>query len=776
MAAFLARLGGFCARRRWWVLCAWILVLVLAGVGAARFAQPLTSKFSVAGMQSTKTLDLVDREFGTSDGGGKVVFAAPSGSKLTATDAVTVATLSRELAEVSGVRSATDPFTAQVKTLSPEGRIGYVPVTLTSEDASDATKDGIATAMSHAREAGLQVEASSELAPEPASSSSQGIGIVIALVILLVTFGSLVASGLPLLVAIVGLAISLTVIHAATAFVAVNSVAPTLAILLGLAVGIDYSLFLVNRHRQQLLAGAEVRASIARAMGTAGSAVFFAALTVIIALAGLAVVRIGFLTQMGLGAAFAVLVALLVALTLTPALLGFAGTRVLGRRARRRLASGAEHEGSGMGPESGRRPNQGGARRWAELVMAHRVVAVVASVVLLGLLAVPVLGMRLGLPNDGTDPSSTTDRKAYDLLADGFGAGMNGPLLVLAPASDVAEVTQRITATDDVARVLVSGVKDGRALLTVIPKSGPSDQATATLVGSLREMPGSSVLVTGETAVDIDISNRLLDALPLYLALVAGFAFVLLLVIFGSILIPLKATLSFLLSLGAALGCTVAVYQWGWLGNVFGVDPAAPLLSFLPTIIIGVLFGLSMDYEMFLVSGMREEHVHGAEDGEAVVTGFASGAKVVVAAALIMVGVFGGGVVTGSSLTKPIAFALALGVLVDAFVVRLLLVPAVLSLFGRAAWWLPNWLGRIAPTGASRSNGFMTRAGNFTGTTRSSHQSARNASSVGAGPEGDLGQEERADHADQGDDGRDQEDAAGGVAVGGPDDFPSGRR
>lgn len=699
MAALLARLGSFCARRRWWVLCAWILVLILAGFGAARFGQPLTSKFSVAGMESTKTLDLVDREFGSSDGGGKVVFAAPSGSKLTTTDAATVATLSRALADVPGVRSATDPFTAPVKTLSPDGRIGYLPVTLTSDSASEATKDGIATAMANARGAGLDVEASSELAPEPASSSSAAIGILIALVILVVTFGSLVAAGLPLLIAILGLALSVTVIHAVTALVPVNSVAPTLAILLGLAVGIDYSLFLVNRHRQQLLAGADdVRASIARAMGTAGSAVFFAALTVIIALAGLAVVRIGFLTQMGLGAALAVAVAMLVALTLTPALLSIAGPRVLGRRARR--ASGAV-------PEPGRL-----ARRWAEVVVAHRVVAVLASVVLLSLLAVPVLGMRLGLPNDGTDPSSTTDRKAYDLLAEGFGAGMNGPLLVLAPSADLTAVTRQLGATADVERVLVSGVKDDRALLTVIPQSGPSDQATAALVRSLRAMPRASILVTGETAVDIDISTRLLDALPRYLALVAGFAFVLLLVIFRSILIPLKATLSFLLSLGAALGCTVAVYQWGWLATGFGVDPAAPLLSFLPTIVIGVLFGLSMDYEMFLVSGMREEHVHGAADREAVVAGFANGAKVVVAAALIMVGVFGGGVVTGSSLTKPIAFALAVGVLVDAFLVRLLLVPAVLSLFGRAAWWLPRWLDRFAPgidvEGAALERGIST--------------------------------------------------------------------
>jgi RND superfamily putative drug exporter len=255
-------------------------------------------------------------------------------------------------------------------------------------------------------------------------------------------------------------------------------------------------------------------------------------------------------------------------------------------------------------------------------------------------------------------------------------------------------VTQQLNATDDVAEALPSGVHGNDVLITVIPKSGPSDDATGTLVQHLRDQ---NMLVTGETAVAIDISDRLLHAVPLYLALVAGFAFVLLLVIFRSLLIPLKATLSFLLSLGAALGCTVAIFQWGWLADVFGVDPAGPLLSFLPTIVIGVLFGLSMDYEMFLVAGMRERHAHGVDASESVVSGFQQGAKVVVVAALIMIGVFGGGVVTGSTVVRPIAFALAVGVLVDAFAVRLVLVPAVMALFGRAAWYLPRWLGKIAP-------------------------------------------------------------------------------
>ncbi|GAA2659753.1 membrane protein [Paractinoplanes durhamensis] len=702
------------------MLGAWVVVLVLAVGLSMRFAEPLDTELTVSGLQSTETLDQVDREFGSGGDTGRVVFAAPPGQTLAAY---------RPALTALGTALGAEP------TLSPAGRIGYFTVAAAP-----------AAALDQARTAGLEVEESSELAPPPDSGSSPGIGLLIALVILLITFGSLTAAGLPLLTAILGLGISLTALHAATALVPMNSVAPTLAILLGLAVGIDYALFLIDRHRRQLRDGidghgrrlhdgtdphrhrpgdgtdlharqfhdgtdphrhrpgdgtdlhghqfhdgtdphgrrdgddaADVRASIALATGTAGSAVFFAALTVIIALAGLAVARVGFLTQMGLAAAGAVLVAMLMALTLTPALLSFAGRRVVGRRLLPRFSF---------------------APRWAGLVVRHRGVALVLSVLVLGVLAVPVLGMRLGLPNDGNDPSATTDRRAYDLVAEGFGPGANGPLLVLAngSAGQAGAIADRLAATPGVARVLPAQTRGSDVLFTVVPASGPSDAATATLVAKLREhsaVNADSLLVTGQTAVAIDISDHLLDALPLYLALVAGFAFLLLMVVFRSVLIPLKAVLSFLLSLGAALGCTVAVFQWGWLGGLFGVDPAGPLLSFLPTIVIGVLFGLSMDYEMFLVSGMHEEHRRGAPD--AVTGGFARGAKVVTAAALIMIGVFGGGVAGGDPVTRPIAFALAAGVLVDAFVVRLVLVPAAISLFGRAAWWLPRRLDRVVP-------------------------------------------------------------------------------
>ncbi|MEU4236066.1 MMPL family transporter [Actinoplanes sp. NPDC026619] len=636
MAATLARIGAFCARRRWWVLGAWVLILVLAVGLAARYAEPLDTELTVSGLQSTQTLDQVNREFGTGgDGGGRVVFAAPAGQTPAAYQPALTAL---------GTALGAEP------TLSPAGRVGYFSVT-----------QAPAAALDQARAAGLEVEESSELAPPPGGGSSPGIGLVIALAVLVITVGSLSAAGMPLLTAVLGLGVSLAGLHAITALVPVNSVAPTLAILLGLAVGIDYALFLINRHRRQLIDGADdVRASIALATGTAGSAVFFAALTVIIALAGLAVARVGFLTQMGLAAAGAVLVAMLMALTLTPALLSFAGRRVIGRRLMPRFTV---------------------APRWAELVVRHRVLAVVLSVLLLGALAVPVLGMRLGLPDDGNDPTGATDRRAYDLIAEGFGPGANGPLLVLAP--DRAGVGDQIAALPGVARVLPAQIRGSDALFTVVPSSGPNDAATATLVAKLRAL-SPDLRVTGQTAVAIDISDHLAGALPLYLALVAGFAFLLLMVVFRSVLIAAKAVLSFLLSLGAALGCTVLAF------------PGA-LLSFLPTIVIGVLFGLSMDYEMFLVSGMHEEHRRGASPRAAVTGGFASGSKVVVAAALIMIGVFGGGVAGGDPVTGPIAFALAIGVLVDAFVVRLVLVPAAISLFGRAAWWLPKRLDRLVP-------------------------------------------------------------------------------
>ncbi|RKR73710.1 MMPL family transporter [Frondihabitans australicus] len=697
MASLLARIGGFSARHRWWVVAAWLVLLVAAVGSAGAFSKSLESTFTIDGLQSIDTLNTVQKEFPSAGGsGGDVVFAAAAGQKLTPADAQAVADLTTRLKSVPGVTGAVDPFTAPAaaKTLSPDGRIGYVAVSISGSDPTAATTRGVEHAMAAVRSDDLQVEASSGLVPATTASSSQLVGIVLAFVILFITFGSLLAAGLPLVTALFGLGTSVATIYASTAFVSLNSTAPVLAILLSLAVGIDYALFIVNRHRRNLLAGVPVRGSIRLAVGTAGSAVFFAAATVIVALAGLSVVGVGFLTQMGLSAAFGVLVALLVSLTLTPALLSVLGVRVLSKRARRRIGETTDAERRTL------------STRWVSGVLRRPVVFVVAAVAVLAILAVPLAGLRLGLPNDGDDTPGTTTREAYDLMAEGFGAGFDGPILVLAhgaTASDVPALEKALDGTD-VDRVIPSGVAGSDVLLTVIPESGPSDAATETLVHTLRRssaqlgLPqGVSLEVTGTTAVAIDISQRLLEALPVYLALVAGFAFLLLMVVFRSLLIPLKAVLSFLLSLGAALGATVAVFQWGWLGGLFHVDPAAPLLSFLPILVVGVLFGLSMDYEMFLVSGMRERRAHGDSSPAAVTTGFSNGAKVVAAAALIMIGVFGNGAVMGHGTVQPIAFALAVGVLVDAFVVRMTLVPAVMRLFGDAAWWLPRWLDRVLP-------------------------------------------------------------------------------
>ncbi|NNC12179.1 MMPL family transporter [Planctomonas sp. JC2975] len=700
MARWWQAVGAFSARRRWWVIAAWIVLLFTAVGSMVAFAKPLDSDITVKGLQSITTLHTVDRMFGTGNASGQVVFAAPKGKTLTAADAASVSRLTTQLSAVTGVSSAIDPFAApRAGGLSADGRIGYITVQLDSPKLSSETATGILAAVDHADSPQLEVTATSGAVGASTTTSSQLPGIIVALVVLLITFGTIVAAGMPLVSALVGLGTGITAIYAATSFVSLTSVAPTLAILLGLAVGIDYSLFIVSRHRRQLLEGMSPQESLPLAVGTAGTAVFFAAATVIIALAGLAVEGLGFLTQMGLAAAFAVFVAMLAALTLTPALLSLAGSRLLSRRARRRLASGKVKRKRRI------------AAGWVAAIQKRPVLFLIGGLVLIGILAAPVAQLRLGLGNDGTMPSSTTQRQASDLLAEGFGAGADGPLEVLAtyastPTPAEAEsLVRTVGATPGVAHALAAGAKGDAVLVAVIPKSEPSDDATVALVGALRDpslrhaVQGTPQLeVTGQTAVDIDISARLASALPLYLGLVALFAFLLMVAVFRSILVPLKAAISFLLSLAAALGVTVAVFQWGWLGGLFGVDPPAPLLAFLPTIVIGVLFGLSMDYEMFLVTGMREHYVHHESARGAVSTGFQQGAKVVVAAALIMIGVFGNGVVEGDATIRPIAFALAVGILVDAFVVRMTIVPAVMALFGRAAWWLPQWLQRIVPS------------------------------------------------------------------------------
>lgn len=709
MATFLYKLGRFAFRRRRFVALIWVALLAVAGVGAATASSPAADSFSVPGTESQKTFDLLGERFpGTKADGAtaRVVFKAPDGQQVTApAQKKAVEKVVGELKSSSPqVASVSDPYLA--KGVARDGKIAYAQVTykVSGFELKDDARDALKDAAQHGRDAGLTVEiGGNALQAMPETGATEIIGIVISAVVLVITFGALIAAGLPLLTALIGVGIGVSSITALGSVLDLSSTTSTLAMMIGLAVGIDYALFIVSRYRSELAEGREREEAAGRATGTAGSAVVFAGLTVVIALVGLSVVNIPMLTKMGIAAAGTVVIAVLVALTLIPALLGFAGKRVLSRKARKGAAVPGEAEGG--------KPNMG--TRWARFVLRRPVAVLLAGVVGLGVIAVPAGSLEMGLPDDGAQPTSTTQRKAYDLLSDGFGPGFNGPLMLVVdgqgskdPKAAAARVAGTVAKLDGVAAVTPPTFNQAgdTALLNVVPKSKPSSTETEDLVHEIRGKAGDAArdadaqaLVTGTTAMNIDVSEKLNDALLPYLALVVGLAFLLLMVVFRSVLVPLKAALGFLLSVVAALGAVVAVFQWGWLADLFGVEQTGPVMSMMPIFMVGVVFGLAMDYEVFLVTRMREAFVHGERPGQAVVTGFRHGARVVTAAAVIMISVFAGFIGSSESMIKMIGFGLAVAVFFDAFVVRMALVPAVLALLGRAAWWLPTWLQRALP-------------------------------------------------------------------------------
>ncbi|MCP9958622.1 MMPL family transporter [Streptomyces sudanensis] len=701
MATFLYRLGRFAFRRRHLVTLLWVALLALAGAGAASAPAATSGSFAMPGTEAQKAFDLLEKRFpgGSADGAtARVVFKAPDGRKMT--DPANKAHVDKAVADLrtgsDQVAAVTDPYTAQA--VSRDGTTAYVHVTyeVNGMELTDATREALTETGTEARDAGLTVEIGGDaLQAVPETGTGEVVGVVVAGIVLVITFGSLVAAGLPLLTALIGVGIGASSITVLAAALDLGSTTGILATMIGLAVGIDYALFIVSRHRAELVHGHDPQEAAGRAVGTAGSAVVFAGLTVVIALVGLAVVDIPMLTKMGVAAAGAVAIAVLIALTLIPALLGYAGGRILGRKARRALADG----GSATGTGGHTAPNAG--TRWARFVLRHPVAVLLVGVVGLGALAVPAASLETGLPDDGAQPTSTTQRRAYDLLSEGFGPGSNGPLLVVVDgdAKAAARAADTIKGLDGVAAVTppTPNKAGDTAMITVVPKDRPSSAATEDLVRDIRDTTGDDVLVTGQTAMNIDFSQKMNDALPPYLALVVGLAFLLLMVVFRSVLVPLKAALGFLLSVVAALGAVVAVFQWGWLGSVFGVEQTGPIMSMMPIFMVGVVFGLAMDYEVFLVTGMREAYVHGERPGEAVVTGFRHGARVVTAAAVIMIAVFAGFIGSSEQMVKMIGFGLAAAVLFDAFVVRMAIVPAVLALLGRKAWWLPRWLDRVLP-------------------------------------------------------------------------------
>ncbi|MGY1691966.1 MMPL family transporter [Geodermatophilus sp. SYSU D01105] len=711
MAVLLSRLGAFSHRRRTIVVLVWLVVLVGGGAGAATLAGETSSSFSIPGQESTTALERISEEFGASGGAtARVVVAAPDGQTLTTpANAAAVGELVGELAQLPGVASASNPLDPAAPAVNRDQTTAYSTVTYAAApgEVTPAEQDALLAAVEDGDAGGLTVEVTGEAVQEPphVGGPAEAIGVVVALVVLAVTYGSLVVAGMNLLTAVVGVGIGVLGVTIATGFTELSSTTPILAAMLGLAVGIDYALFIVTRYRQELRHGAGVGTAIATAVGTAGSAVVTAGLTVVIALAGLFVVGIPFLTQMGVAAAATIVAAVLVALTLVPAVLGFLGLRALPRTQRAALAQGSRH-GAHAAAGQPRHPAHARSRRgflagWATTVTRRRVASLLLTVVALGVIAVPFSSMQTTLVQ--TPPEDSTAARAQQLLADGFGAGFNGPITILFEGDRAAEAAARVSGDvmglDDVALVTppVPNADDSAALLTVIPGSGPTDAATEQLVTDLRTelagLDGVEASVTGATAVSVDVAQALDEALPVYLVLVVGLALVLLVLVFRSLLVPLVGVLGFLLTVGASLGATVAVFQWGWLADVVNLEGTGPLISLTPILVIGILFGLAMDYQIFLVSRMHEAHSHGAAPLEAIRTGFRQAAPVVVAAALIMFSVFAGFVPAGDATIKSIAFALAMGILFDAFVVRMVLVPAALALLGRRAWWLPRWLG-----------------------------------------------------------------------------------
>ena len=800
MASLLYRIARAAFRRRRLVLAVWLAAAAatIACMAAFGGAGKINQTFTVPGSQSQQALDRMTQEFPAASGtSAQIVFTVPAGSQVTSPAAekaiASVLAAAAKAPEVAGVISPLESGAVSPQRTAAIGRVEYK---VNGSDLKTSALDALTSAVEDAPHAGVTVEVggaafnNSPVNPGPEDL----IGVLVAVLVLAITFGSLLAAGMPLLTALFGVVIAVAGVLAFTGVVDISSTALTLALMIGLAVGIDYALFIVTRYRSQLAHGLDPEESAGLALGTAGSAVLFAGLTVVIAMVGLSVVGIPFLTVMGVCAAAAVFVAVAVALTLLPAILGFAGSRLIpkpdSRTARREAAVASATTPAATAPTTATMgtsandspaasPTQAtlgdsatspvrttlgdsaaapipaaggpamtstgdsavdsaapsattsnaanasaataftcaapanGAERWTRLATRRPLITILIVVAGLAILAWPARNMNLALPDNGTAPSSSSQRIAYDAISADFGPGFNGPLLILAdtshssdPTVAAGQIAKSLSTLPDVVAVTRPELSAGgkAALIELIPKSAPSDQATKNLVttirndsASLEKATGASIAVTGTTAVSIDVSSKLGSAMLPFALVVVGLSLILLLLVFRSFVVPVKAAVGFLLSVGASFGLVVGLFQKGHLDGLIGVDTTGPVTSFLPIILMAVLFGLAMDYEVFLVSRMREDYVHHRDPIAAVHAGARNAGRVVTAAALIMFSVFASFVTGDSMILKQIAFALAVGVLLDAFVVRMTLVPAVLALTGRAAWWLPGWLDRRLP-------------------------------------------------------------------------------
>ena len=745
MSTLLYAIGRWSYRHPWRVLVSWLLLLALAGGGAALFAKGVDNTFSIPGTESQAGLEQLSNTFPSAAGtSAQFIVVAPDGSRVDEapfTDEIED-TIGR-IQEVDGVLEVTDPFADGVTGLVSDDGTAAIVRFQTEGQATDVTPEAkqelqtLTDDLRSALPAGSTVALGGDLfsMSVPGVSLTEALGLLIALVVLIATFRSFVTAGLPLVTAILGVGISMMLIFVATAFATVSSTTPLLALMLGIAVGIDYALFIIARHQDQVRSGVDPEESAARATGTAGSAVVFAGVTVLIALIGLAFANIPFLTTMGIAAAVAVAVAVLVAVTLTPAFLGLVKGRVAGwprRRRSPRATTAAAARRAGRGTAGTARPAAAPApaghaakrpNRWVMLVTRHPIVATVAVVITLGIVAIPAASLSLALPNAGVQAEDSPARQSYDLVAEHFGPGFNGPLIMtgtivtsndpLNLMKDLGDDIATIPGVEEVTLATPNMTAD-TGIVQIVPETAPDDPATSALVRELRAQHdrlldeyGVDLKVTGFTAVAIDISDRLGAALVPFAIFVVGLSLILLAIVFRSVWVPIKAALGYLLSVAAAFGVVAAVFEWGWFADLLHVARVGPVISFMPIVLMGVLFGLAMDYEVFLVSRMREDFVHtrNARRGRAlretavaaVRSGFTASARVVTAAAVIMFAVFAAFVPEGDASLKPIALGLASGILIDAFLVRMTLVPAVMTLLGEHAWWMPRWLGRILP-------------------------------------------------------------------------------
>ncbi|QOS79089.1 MMPL family transporter [Paenibacillus sp. JNUCC31] len=745
MSTLLYKLGKTAFRKPAYFIIGWILILGIVISMISINGIHISSEMKIEGTESQKVLDQLAKELPAASGGqGSVVFKAPDHERLDTPERL--AAIMKGVSEVYGLNDVINPadYAAEASSsgaaadmaqaaqmqqtatsspppygplivegvpvpgvlISSDGKIALFQFQFTIEQSA-ITQD-VFDSVIHSV---MTVENGTNITVLPGETlktvsigvgSAEIVGLIIAVIVLLITLGSVVAAGLPLVTALLGVGIGVGGAFSISKFIEMPSVTSVLALMVGLAVGIDYALFIVNRQRRMIIdQRLSAQEAAARAIGTSGSAVFFAGLTVIIALCGMLVIGLTFLSTMALVAAATVLINVFVALTLLPALLGLVGERICSPKAREKSTKDSKEGGHGI------------ADRWVKFVIQYRWITIIAIIVVLGVAATPITKMEMGIPGASSANLDTTARQSYDAISEGFGDGFNGPLILVAePNNSSAQITpellgnlmKELQSQNNVAQVTPLGMTEDLAIFSLIPKTGPNDKITKDLVNDLRSTESNiaqtndvKLGVTGLTAVNIDMSSKLAQVFPIYVGIIILLSLIILLLVFRSIIVPIKATIGFLLSILATFGITTAVFQWGWLHSLFGFDTGGPLLSFMPIIVTGILYGLAMDYQVFLVSSMRESYVHGHRGIESVVHGYNQVSRVVVAAAVIMVSVFAGFIFTDDVMIKQIGFTLAVGILIDAFIIRMGLVPAIMALFGDKSWALPKWLDRILP-------------------------------------------------------------------------------